>query len=56
MTPTEPPVAAGRLEPFFVHVGSFVSVIVYFVVLGRTSDPETGVGFSTSISGHPNGP
>ncbi|MCP3984213.1 MAG: SCP2 sterol-binding domain-containing protein [bacterium] len=31
------------MEPFFVHVGSFVAVIVYFVVLGRAADPETGV-------------
>jgi hypothetical protein len=50
MTPTEPPVARVRLEPFFVHVGSFVAVIVYFVVLGRASDPETGVGVALPIA------
>jgi putative sterol carrier protein len=32
-----------RLEPFFVHVGSFVAVIVYFVILGQASDPTAGI-------------
>lgn len=32
-----------RLEPFFVHVGSFVAVIVYFAILGSGSDPATSV-------------
>ena len=31
------------LEPFFVHVGSFVAVVMYFAILGFSSDPETGV-------------
>jgi putative sterol carrier protein len=31
------------LEAFFVHVGSFVAVMVYFVILGFSSDPEAGV-------------
>ena len=43
MPSSDPASTHSRLEPFFVHVGSFVAVIVYFVVLGRASDPEAGV-------------
>ncbi len=50
MTSAEPPVARSRLEPFFVHVGSFVAVIVYFVILGQASDPETGVRVALPIA------
>ena len=32
-----------RLDPFFVHVGSFVAVIVYFVILGQFSEPTRGI-------------
>jgi hypothetical protein len=32
-----------RFEPFYVHVGSFVAVIVYFVLLGSARDPVEGV-------------
>ena len=38
------------MEPFFIHVGSFVAVIVYFVVLGRAEDPETGVGVALPMA------
>ena len=43
MPSSDPPDARVRFEPFFVHVGGFVAVIVYFVVLGLASDPEAGV-------------
>ena len=43
MPRSEPAATQSRLEPFFVHVGSFVAVIVYFAILGRSSDPEAGV-------------
>ncbi len=43
MPHSAPAATHGRFEPFFVHVGSFVAVIVYFVALGLASDPEVGV-------------
>ena len=39
-----------RLEPFFVHVGSFVAVIVYFVVLGQFSEPARGIRTALPIA------
>lgn len=41
---------SSRLEPFFVHVGSFVAVIVYFVVLGRAADPQAGVRVALPVA------
>ncbi|MCP5058615.1 MAG: hypothetical protein GY937_18090 [bacterium] len=38
------------MEAFFVHVGSFVAVIVYFVTLGQASDPEAGVGVALPLA------
>jgi len=38
------------MEAFFVHVGSFVAVIVYFVTLGRAADPETGVDVALPVA------
>jgi len=49
-TPSELPQARSRLEPFFVHLGSFVAVIVYFAVLGRGADPEAGVRVALPIA------
>ena len=49
MTLSQPRTARSRLEPFFVHVGSFVAVIVYFAVLGRAPDPEAGVRVALPI-------
>jgi putative sterol carrier protein len=43
MSHSESAVTRSRLEPFFVHVGSFVAVIVYFVVLGSAPDPAARV-------------
>jgi len=43
MPRSESAAARSRLEPFFVHVGSFVAVVVYFVFLGSASDPAAGV-------------
>jgi hypothetical protein len=43
MSHSESAVTRSRLEPFFVHVGSFVAVIVYFVVLGSGPDPPARV-------------
>jgi len=43
MPGSKPAATHRRLEPFFVHLGSFVAVIVYFVILGRSGDPEAGV-------------
>lgn len=43
MPHSEPAATQSRLEPFFVHVGSFVAVIVYFAILGSSSDSEAGV-------------
>ena len=43
MPPSESSMTRNRFEPFFVHVGSFVAVMVYFVILGRASDPAAGV-------------
>jgi hypothetical protein len=49
MSPT-PRERRNRLEPFFVHVGSFVAVIVYFTVLERSPDPKDGVGVALPIA------
>jgi hypothetical protein len=50
MTPSQSPPIRSRMEPFFVHVGSFVAVIVYFVILGRAPDPEAGVRVALPIA------
>jgi len=42
MTPSESADTRPRFEPLFVHVGSFVAVIVYFTVHGMASDPAAG--------------
>jgi hypothetical protein len=43
MSGQELAVPHSRLEPFFVHVGSFVAVIVYFALLGQASEPAAGI-------------
>jgi putative sterol carrier protein len=43
MPPSESSSTRNRFEPFFVHVGSFVAVMVYFVILGMASEPTAGV-------------
>jgi len=50
MAHAQPPAPRTRLEPFFVHVGSFVAVIVYFAILGRASDPEAGVRVALPVA------
>jgi hypothetical protein len=50
MTLAQSPPARSRLEPFFVHVGSFVAVIVYFAILGRAADPEVGVRVALPVA------
>jgi hypothetical protein len=50
MTPSESADTRGRFEPFFVHVGSFVAVIVYFVVHGMASDPAEGVRIALPVA------
>ena len=50
MTPSRPSVDPVRFEPFFVHLGSFVAVIVYFVLLGRASDPRAGVRLALPVA------
>jgi hypothetical protein len=50
MTPSESAETRPRFEPFFVHVGSFVAVIVYFAVLGRASDPAEGVRMALPLA------
>ncbi len=49
-TPSRSLVTPVRFEPFFVHLGSFVAVIAYFVVLGRSSDPRTGVQLALPVA------
>jgi hypothetical protein len=39
-----------RFEPFFVHVGSFVAVAVYFTILGVASDPLVGVSRALPVA------
>jgi hypothetical protein len=46
----ESAVAPSRLEPFFVHVGSFVAVVVYFGVLGSAADPAEGVDTALPVA------
>jgi hypothetical protein len=46
----DPAAARSRLEPFYVHVGSFVAVIVYFVVHGAFSDPAAGVSTALPVA------
>ena len=50
MTPSESADSRPRFEPFFVHVGSFVAVIVYFVVHGMASDPAEGVRIALPVA------
>jgi hypothetical protein len=50
MSSPESAVPRSRLEPFFVHVGSFVAVIVYFAVLGSAGDPATGVDTALPVA------
>jgi hypothetical protein len=42
--------ARSRLEPFFVHVGSFVAVVVYFAILGSAPDPATRVDTALPVA------
>ena len=50
MTPTQLPPPRSRLEPFFVHVGSFVAVIVYFAILESASDPGAAVRVALPVA------
>jgi hypothetical protein len=50
MTATESAEAQPRFEPFFVHVGSFVAVIVYFTLHGQFSDPAQGVRVALPVA------
>jgi hypothetical protein len=50
MSGPESAVTRSRLEPFFVHVGSFVAVIVYFGVLGSAADPAEGVDTALPVA------
>lgn len=50
MTPSDSADTRPRFEPFFVHVGSFVAVIVYFAVLGLASEPAAGVRIALPVA------
>jgi hypothetical protein len=50
MSHSESSIGRSRLEPFFVHVGSFVAVIVYFVVLGSAPDPAARVSTALPVA------
>lgn len=50
MTPSESAHTRPRFEPFFVHVGSFVAVTVYFVIHGTASDPAEGVRIALPVA------
>jgi hypothetical protein len=50
MTPSESADTQPRFEPFFVHVGSFIAVIVYFVLHGMASDPAEGVRIALPVA------
>jgi hypothetical protein len=50
MAPSESADTRPRFEPFFVHVGSFVAVMVYFAVLGQASDPAVGVRVALPVA------
>jgi hypothetical protein len=42
--------ARPRFESFFVHVGSFVAVIVYFAIHGMAADPAQGARIALPIA------
>jgi hypothetical protein len=50
MTASESADGRPRFEPFFVHVGSFVAVMVYFVVHGMASEPAEGARIALPIA------
>jgi len=50
MTASESADTRPRFEPFFTHVGSFVAVIVYFVVHGMASDPAEGARIALPVA------
>jgi hypothetical protein len=50
MMPSESADTRPRFEPFFVHVGSFVAVMVYFTVHGMASDPAEGARIALPVA------
>jgi hypothetical protein len=50
MTSSESAGSRPRFEAFFVHVGSFVAVIVYFVIHGMASAPAEGARIALPVA------
>lgn len=50
MSPSETVETRPRFEPFFVHVGSFVAVIAYFVIHGAASEPTQGARIALPVA------